>query len=213
MHRSIPAAASRVPGGPIPAKTAAGSSGSPAVLGGADLPPSFDLLPSFDRRPLLKGLALERDLLLQYLREAREFFARSTDCLDPADATVAPVEGMMTAAQQIAHVAATVDWFREGAFGPDGFDMDFEGHMAKLNEITTLDAAREWLDRAFDQITTLFAEASMEELSAPVEDDTIMTGEPRYNIVMGVVDHTAHHRGALTVYSRLAGRTPAMPYM
>lgn len=120
---------------------------------------------------------------------------------------------MMTAAQQVAHVAATVDWFREGAFDPDGFNMDFEQHMAQLQDVTTLEAAREWLDRAFDQVMTLFAEASMEELSAPIEDDTIMSGEPRFNIVAGIVDHTAHHRGALTVYSRLAGRTPAMPYM
>jgi uncharacterized damage-inducible protein DinB len=26
------------------------------------------------------------------------------------------------------------------------------------------------------------------------------------------VEHTAHHRGALTVYSRLLGKVPPMPY-
>jgi hypothetical protein len=28
----------------------------------------------------------------------------------------------------------------------------------------------------------------------------------------GSTDHTAHHRGALTVYSRLLGKVPKMPY-
>jgi len=28
-----------------------------------------------------------------------------------------------------------------------------------------------------------------------------------------MVEHTAHHRGALTVYSRVLGKVPAMPYM
>jgi uncharacterized damage-inducible protein DinB len=27
-----------------------------------------------------------------------------------------------------------------------------------------------------------------------------------------MVEHTAHHRGALTVYSRLLGKVPLMPY-
>jgi uncharacterized damage-inducible protein DinB len=27
-----------------------------------------------------------------------------------------------------------------------------------------------------------------------------------------ITDHTAHHRGALTVYARLAGAVPPMPY-
>lgn len=28
-----------------------------------------------------------------------------------------------------------------------------------------------------------------------------------------ILEHTAHHRGVLTVHSRLCGHTPAMPYM
>ena len=31
-------------------------------------------------------------------------------------------------------------------------------------------------------------------------------------IVAAMADHTSHHRGALTVYARLRGKTPAMPY-
>jgi uncharacterized damage-inducible protein DinB len=41
----------------------------------------------------------------------------------------------------------------------------------------------------------------------------VMGGAPRYAVISAIEDHTAHHRGALTVYSRLRGHVPTMPYM
>jgi len=52
----------------------------------------------------------------------------------------------------------------------------------------------------------------LEELAAPLPADGIMGGAPTSAIVGGAIDHTAHHRGALTVYARLLGRVAAMPY-
>jgi uncharacterized damage-inducible protein DinB len=40
-----------------------------------------------------------------------------------------------------------------------------------------------------------------------------MGGVPRFAITNALTDHTAHHRGALTVYARLLGLVPPMPYM
>jgi uncharacterized damage-inducible protein DinB len=40
-----------------------------------------------------------------------------------------------------------------------------------------------------------------------------MGGLPKKSIFGGITDHTAHHRGALTVYARLKGIVPPMPYM
>ena len=39
-----------------------------------------------------------------------------------------------------------------------------------------------------------------------------MKGAPRAAVVGPIVDHTAHHRGALTVYARLLGKVAPMPY-
>ncbi len=39
-----------------------------------------------------------------------------------------------------------------------------------------------------------------------------MRGVSRTAIVVPIVDHTAHHRGALTVYVRLLGKVPKMMY-
>ena len=51
------------------------------------------------------------------------------------------------------------------------------------------------------------------ELMAPIADGPIMGGAPRMAIVNGITDHTAHHRGALTVYARVSGIVPPNPYM
>jgi uncharacterized damage-inducible protein DinB len=40
----------------------------------------------------------------------------------------------------------------------------------------------------------------------------IMGGVPRMAIFGAITDHTAHHRGALTVYARVSGIVPPMPY-
>jgi len=120
----------------------------------------------------------------------REYFNRSTRELKEENSSFAPVPGMFTVAAQVAHAAQTIDWFFAGAFAAAGFDIDFER-----------------MDRE------VAASHSAEEWAAPLPPGPIMGGLPRYTIVSALTDHTAHHRGALSVYTRLLGRVPPMPYM
>lgn len=150
--------------------------------------------------------------LIRQLRASREFFDRSTGCLTAEHAGFKPTEDSMTTAQQIKHVAQTVDWFREGAFG-EGFTMDFEQHIIDVKKTTSIDEARESLTGAYDRLIELIGSKSDEELASRLPEGPIMGGAPRSAIVGAIDDHTAHHRGVLTVHSRLLGLTPAMPYM
>jgi uncharacterized damage-inducible protein DinB len=150
------------------------------------------------------------EALVAELKSTKKFFDTSTSCLREEDSTFAPVEGTWTVAQQVAHAAQTVDWFLEGAFRPEGFDMDWDKLGREIAEARSLTQARAWLDAAFDRAIRKIGSSSVEELSQPLPPG-IMDG-PRSAIVGALVDHTAHHRGALTVYSRLLGRVPAMPY-
>lgn len=147
------------------------------------------------------------------LDTARDYFNRSTRGLTEAQSTLTPAPGMMSAAQQVAHAAQTIDWFMEGAFRPEGFDLDFEGHAKVVAGYTSLAAARAWFDKAMDSARALVASTTEEELMAPIAPGPIMGGQPRMAIFSGITDHTAHHRGALTVYARTAGIVPPMPYM
>ena len=143
------------------------------------------------------------------LLASQDFFARSTRVLDEADSTFRPQEGMMTVAQQVAHTAQTLDWFIEGASRPEGFDLDFEKHAKALDAVTSLAAARQALATAYANAIQ-FARSA--DLARPLPPGPVMGGQPISDIVWAMVEHTAHHRGALTVYSRMIGKVPVMPY-
>jgi uncharacterized damage-inducible protein DinB len=146
------------------------------------------------------------------LLTSKEFFERSTRVLEEADSGFRPREEMMTVAQQVLHVAHTLDWFVDGASRPEGFDLDFAKHFKALSEITSLTAARQTLEAAFVKAIQFFRSRSPEELAQPLPPGPIMEGQPISAIVWAMVDHTSHHRGSLAVYSRLLGKVPPMPY-
>jgi uncharacterized damage-inducible protein DinB len=119
---------------------------------------------------------------------------------------------MMTVARQVAHTAQTLDWFIEGASRPEGFDLDFEKHAKALEGVTSLAVARQMLDAAYARAIHFLRSRSPEDLAVPLSPGPVMGGQPISDIVWAMVEHTAHHRGALTVYSRQLGKVPLMPY-
>lgn len=152
-------------------------------------------------------------ILIKRLRECQEYFDRSTRKLTEEDSSFAPVEGMFTVAAQITHVAQTVHWMMDGGFG-SGWTMDFSEHDAEARAITSLNEARQLLQQAFERAVQIFEAKSEADLEARFpDDDPVMPGLPRFAVIGGIEDHTAHHRGALTVYARLLGKISPMPYM
>ncbi|MBC7924531.1 MAG: DinB family protein [Bryobacteraceae bacterium] len=146
------------------------------------------------------------------LQSTQEFFDRSTRCLTDADSGFRPVEGMYTVAQQVAHTAQTIDWFIQGGSRPEGFDLDFEAHHTAIANVHTLAEAREWLQRSFAAANDFFGSKTDEELYRLLPPGPVMAGAPVASLAGALIDHCAHHRGALTVYSRMLGKVPTMPY-
>lgn len=146
------------------------------------------------------------------LLASKDFFTRSSRVLEEADSGFRPQPDMMTAAQQVAHAAQTLDWFIQGASRPEGFDLNFEEHAKALQAVTSLAAARQMLDKAYDNAIAYLRARTPEELAASLPAGPVMGGQPISDIVWAMVEHTAHHRGALTVYSRMLGKVPVMPY-
>ena len=136
-----------------------------------------------------------------------------TRALEETDSGFAPQAGMFTVAQMIAHVAQTVDWFMRGAFAPAGFNLDFESLDKEVRAANSLAVAREWFSRAVAAAHTAVDNHSDQDWAAPLPAGPVMGGAPRFHIFGAMTDHTAHHRGALTVYTRLRGKVPPMPYM
>ena len=151
--------------------------------------------------------------LLRQLNADVEYFTRSTGALTEDDSAFAPVEGVFTAAQHVAHTAQTIEWFLDGAFSPHGFNMDFAAADAQVRAVTSLAAAWTLFDSAVASARRTIGARSDEEWAAPLPAGPILGGQPRAAIFGAITDHTAHHRGALTVYARLRGKIPPMPYM
>jgi len=156
---------------------------------------------------------MSKQAMLGEISALAEYFERSTRVLTEDDSNYAPQTGLFTVAQMVAHVAQTIDWFVSGAFEPGGFSMDFESMDKEVRAVTSLDHARVWFGRAVAKAKAVVEAKSEAEWYAPLPPGPIMGGLPRAAILGACTDHTAHHRGALTVYSRLLGKTPPMPYM
>ncbi len=155
-------------------------------------------------------MSFKSDALYE-IQTTRHFFNRSTRCLVESDSGFRATPETMTVAQQVAHTAQTIDWLREGMFDDRG-DMDFEKGAAVTESFTSLAAARKELDAAWERIQARVEASNEEELASPLADNPILGVRPRHSCIKALVDHTGHHRGALAVYARLAGKVPEMPY-
>jgi uncharacterized damage-inducible protein DinB len=154
-----------------------------------------------------------KESLLKELDSIREFMLRSISCLSEEDSGFAPKEGMLTIAQHVSHMAQTIDWFMEGMMSPKGFDMEFDSHWDKVKLVNSLTEAVKWFEKSISDAKEIISSLNEMDLLAPLPEGPVMGGAPRLAVVGGISDHTAHHRGALTVYSRLLGKTPKLPYM
>jgi len=149
--------------------------------------------------------------LVSELESTRKFFCTTISIFEPQDAGFAPHAEMYTTAAHVSHVADTVDWFMGGAFGA-GWDLDFDGAIARAKAVTSLEQAQAAMLDAFERAIATVQASSNEALFEPIPNDTIMHGAPRQAVISGIVDHTAHHRGSLAVYARLLGKVSPMPY-
>ena len=149
--------------------------------------------------------------LVKELESTRKFFKTTLSIFTSEDEGFAPYPELYSVAGHVAHVADSIDWFIEGAFG-DGWDLEIDASIAKAKAVTSLDEAIQWMERAFGNAISVVGGATDEALVEPISDKQIMEGAPRLAVVSGIVDHTAHHRGSLAVYARLVGKEPPMPY-
>ena len=68
------------------------------------------------------------------------------------------------------------------------------------------------LEAGYEKAIQYFRSSTPEDLARPLPAGPVMGGQPVSDVVWAMVEHTAHHRGALTVYSRCLGKVPPMPY-
>ena len=122
-----------------------------------------------------------------------------------------PEDGSLTVAQQVRHIALTLQWFMDGILD-DEWMLDFEAHEVEIKKPVTLGEAKAELAGKYDALVKRI-EAGGDALAGEMTKPNEIMGEvPRIEIVHHTAEHTAHHRGALAVYQRMLGVTPKMVY-
>ena len=147
------------------------------------------------------------DQAVAELESTEQFFNRSTRSLTEEHSGVKPAPDVMTAAQQVAHAAQTIDWFIEGAFRREGFDTNFQAHAKAIENCTSLTDARAWFAKAVAVAKATLSSKSNSELTAPIADGPIMGGAPRMAIISAVTPHALRRTFATEMFR--AGCDPA----
>ena len=151
--------------------------------------------------------------LIANLQVTESFFLTTISPLGVADGAFRPSDELYTITGHLQHVADSITWFIDGAFRrPNGFSMDFEQKTLVSQAATDFTACKQMVIDAFSDARDIVSSKSDDELMEPLPEGPIMGGAPKLGVISGIVDHTAHHRGALTVYCRLLGKVPPMPY-
>ena len=147
----------------------------------------------------------------EMVRNERKLFLNLIQAFAPEDGAFRPKDGMMNVAQQVHHVAFTVKWFREGAFGA-GFNLDFAMLENENKRELTLEQALADLNVLYDDYIAFLEDKDEADLMAPMPPNPIFGEMPRMVTLVAQGEHTAHHRGSLAVYLRLLDKVPPMIY-
>ncbi len=148
---------------------------------------------------------------VEELKMMGKFFHTTVKVFEEKDSGFVPVEGIFTVTNHVAHTAQTIDWFVEGAFRPEGFRMEFEELEKEMKACNSFEEAMKWFDKSIDNACNVIGAKTEQEMFELLPEG-IMGGVPKVGIISAMNDHTAHHRGALTVYARMLGKAPTMPY-
>lgn len=140
------------------------------------------------------------DTALRTLRLVRVF--------SDADMALRPGEGSMSTAEQVAHICASANFIRglleEEAIAREWFDRPFDCSAAER--------AVAALTGMLQEVRAAAAQASLEQWAEIVEPFGPEWRMSRGELAYVMMEHEIHHRGALHVYARVAGKIPPLLY-
>lgn len=152
-----------------------------------------------------------------------------------------PTKDTLSVANQVLHVAIANEYFLSGMFGPyEGYaplckgelgfiDMGWVG-LADEKELGVVLNVDEWpiataastsltkalalFDSVMDDAAEMFESRTVEEIErARLPENPVIPTDYTYSDILELmIDHIAHHRGALVTYAHLLGKDPKIPY-
>jgi uncharacterized damage-inducible protein DinB len=154
---------------------------------------------------------MDLDTAIQLVKRERNFLMNILKDFKPEHSDYKPQKEMKTVGQQIRHIELTIKFHYYSTFGP-GFDMSFQEYLAEMKKPISLEKALQGLHRMYDEAIAMLEKTTAEELLADLPNNPMLGTGACYTVIYKNSEHTAHHRGALSVYLRMLGITPAMVY-
>ena len=135
---------------------------------------------------------------VKHLKTSKDFTLKVADQMPEASYDFKLTPPQMSFAQQIVHLAQSLDEF----LSPLGGERPNPGKPASLNKKDVMAFVQQSFDRAIERINKLTPEQISKSYKS---EDGTMTG---LELLMFMMDHTTHHRASAEMYLRAKGIKP-----
>jgi uncharacterized damage-inducible protein DinB len=136
---------------------------------------------------------------LKHLKTSREFTLKVADQMPESTYDFKLTPPQMSFAEQMVHLSQAMEYFLAPIVG----EKPNPGKPASMNKKDVLAFMGKSFDRAIDRVSKLTPEQISKTYKS---EEGTMTG---LDMLMGVLDHTTHHRASAEMYLRAKGITPA----
>jgi len=136
---------------------------------------------------------------LKHLKTSKEFTLKIADQMPEANYDFKLTPPQMSFAEQMVHLSQSSAYFLSPIFG----EKANPGKPASLKKADVIVFMSKSFDQAIDRVSKLTPEQISKTYTS---DEGTMTG---MEMLMGLLDHTTHHRASAEMYLRVKGIAPA----
>ena len=137
--------------------------------------------------------------ILRHLKTSRDFTLKVADQMPESNYDFKLTPAQMSFAEQMVHLSQGFEYFLSPIFG----QKPSPGKPASMRKADVIAFVSKSFDGAIDRVSKLTPEQISKTYKS---EEGTMTG---LDLLLGLLDHTTHHRASAEMYLRAKGITPA----
>ena len=139
-----------------------------------------------------------KSTILKHLKTSRDFTLKVAEAMPEADYSFKLTPAQMSFAQQMVHLSQGLDYFIDPIVG----EKPNPAKPASLSKSDVIAFEKKAFDHAIERVGTLTSEQIGKDYKS---EEGTMSG---FDLLLGMLDHTTHHRASAEMYLRAKGITP-----
>lgn len=137
--------------------------------------------------------------VLKHLKTSRDFTLKVADQMPESDYSFKLTPAQMSFGEQMVHLSQGAEYFLAPIFG----EKPNPGKPATMGKSDVMAFVRKSFDASIEKVSKLTPDQISKSYKS---DEGTMSG---LDMLMGLLDHTTHHRASAEMYLRAKGITPA----